>query len=69
MSLTRYSFIILNGMTWLRVYRDTPASVAQEVATVSVIVCLCMYVLVKFLFWITFWSIFGEETVLLAFYF
>ena len=30
-------------------------------------VCLCMYVLVKFLFWIAVWPICGKETVLLAF--
>ena len=33
---------------------------------VSVIVCLCVYVLVKFLFWIAVGPIFGKETVLLA---
>ena len=35
--------------------------------TISVIVCLCIYVLVKFLFWTAVWPIFGKETVLLAF--
>ena len=35
--------------------------------TISITVCLCMYVLVKFLFWIVVWPIFGKETVLLAF--
>ena len=36
--------------------------------TISVIVpvCLYMYVLVKLLFWIAVWPIFGKETVLLA---
>ena len=35
--------------------------------TNSVIVCLCMYFLVKFLFRTAFWPILGKETVLLAF--
>ena len=35
--------------------------------TISVIVCLCMYVLVKVLCWIAVWPIFGKEIVLLAF--
>ena len=35
---------------------------------ISVIVCLCMYALMKFLFWIALWPMFGKETVLLAFY-
>ena len=35
--------------------------------TISVIVYLCMYILVKFLFWIAVWKYFWEETVELAF--
>ena len=35
--------------------------------TISVIVCLCMYVLVKVLFWIAVWHFFGKETVLSVF--
>ena len=36
--------------------------------TISVSVCLCMYVLVKFLVWIAVQPIFGAETVLMAFW-
>ena len=35
--------------------------------TISVIVCLCMYVLVKYSFWIAVRPVFAKKTLLLAF--
>ena len=48
-------------------FTDHSKALLQLWFIISVIVFLCMYVLVKFLFWIAVWPIFVKDTMLVVF--
>ena len=46
-----------------KIFTDRAKAALQLWFTISVVVCLCMYVLVKCLIWIADWPHFGKEIV------
>ena len=50
------------GLWPRKIFTDRSKAMLLLWFTISVIVCLCIYALVKFLFLIVVWPIFGKET-------